>query len=391
MGAEPAQATQSSGPGSIEVGDFKIQSSEATEEQLRAQFADEIDEDAKKAASKLGKKGAQARAKKAQESEDQTQGSGEAPRRVHTPETDGSNPSPATTSDEDDESTDEKKASESEPEDEDGDEQEDKESEKDKKLGKPRNDPRARMLQATRQLAEERRAHQETRSQIDELRAEIEAMKTGKTRSPNEPKAESRPHTSERPDPAQYDDYESYLDARDEWNLRRWTEQAQKQAQREAAMSEQDRALSQAIQKFRESVGQDVSAWSEEVLSLKTEFQLADGERPSGENWIANELVFNPESAAPLGLYLSQHPDEFQRIASLSTPRDVSRAMAKLEARLEAANAGNGSERVEKSKAAPPIKPVRGAPYVSDGDPGPKPGESFDAWFKRTRPGNPYR
>ena len=119
------------------------------------------------------------------------------------------------------------------------------------------------------------------------------------------------------------------------------------------------------------------------------EFQLPPGAQPDATNWMANELVFNPEAAPSLGLYLSEHPDEFQAIASLSTPREVSRAMAKLEARLELATTGTRPERVAKSKAAPPIKPVSGAPVIGDGEPGPKPGESFDSWFARTNPGRP--
>lgn len=373
MGTEP---TQDSGPGSIEVGDFKIQSGQASESELQEQFKEQIEEDTKAAASKLGKKGAKAKKEK-QESEDQTQGSSEDERLVHTQEDEGSTPSPAPTEDEE---AREAKAEEAE-------DSEDEDKSKDKKLGKPRNDPRARMLQATRQLAEERRAHKETREQIEELRASLEELKKGK--SPNEPKAEPS-NVPQKPDPAEFDDYETYLDARDEWNLKRWSSKAQEEAQRTAQMSAQDQALAGAIQQYRDKVGQKALEWAPHVKDLKAEFQLGPKETPSAENWIANELVFNPESAPALGLYLSEHTDEFQRIASLTTPRAVSRAMAKLEAKLEAVTTGTSPEPVQKSKAAPPVKPVQGSPYVSEGDPGPKPGEDFDAWLRRTKPKNPY-
>jgi len=198
------------------------------------------------------------------------------------------------------------------------------------------------MLQATRQLAEERRAHKETREQIESLRAEIEGLKKGQ--SPHEPKAGPPSDTPSKPDPTAFDDYETYLDARDEWNLKRWSSQAQQEAQRTAQMSAQDQALSAAIMKYRDTVGEKALEWAPHVSELKAEFQLDKGDRPSAENWIANELVFNPESAPALGLYLSEHVEEFQRIASLSTPRDVSRAMAKLEAKLEAATTGTSPE-----------------------------------------------
>jgi hypothetical protein len=66
-------------------------------------------------------------------------------------------------------------------------------------------------------------------------------------------------------------------------------------------------------------------------------------------------------------LHLSEHPDELQRIAALTTPRAVSREMAKIEARLEAATTGDpSSKREEVSRAAPPVKPVAGKPYVTE-------------------------
>lgn len=370
MGAEPATATQ--GPGKITVGDFTIQSGQATEDELREQFSEEIDKDTKEAASKLGKKGAQKKAEK--KAEDPA-------------------PEPEVVANGDDPEKPKRQASEPEDQDEDSEDQEEEESDKDekskKKLGKPKHDPRARMLQATRQAAEAKRERDAALAELEELKSRLDRLESGEKPEAGAKQPKQSESGPQKPKAEDFDDYESYLDARDEWNLQRWTHQAEEEARRRAQMSEQDRALSQAIERFRDSVGQDVSGWSDDVLSLKTEFQLEPGERPDGKNWIANELVFNPESAPSLGLYLSEHPDAFQAIASLPTPRDVSRAMAKLEARLEAATTGTSPEREERSKAAPPVKPVKGAPYVSDGDPAPKPGESFDAWLKRTRPGKP--
>jgi hypothetical protein len=148
--------------------------------------------------------------------------------------------------------------------------------------------------------------------------------------------------------------------------------------------SEQDRVLTDAVGRFRDAVGEHIENISPEILTLKTEFQLEPNEQPTAENWIANELVFSPESAPALMLHLSAHPDELQRIAALSTPRAVSRELAKIEARLEAvASAGPGSKRDTRSKAPPPVRPVQGAPYVGDSDPGVKEGEDFDAWNRR--------
>ena len=78
-------------------------------------------------------------------------------------------------------------------------------------------------------------------------------------------------------------------------------------------------------------------------------------------------------------IYLSEHPDQFQRIASLKTPRDVSREMAKIEARLEAATASTSS-RPSVSKAKPPVRLVTGSPATATVEPSDE--SSFDDHYK---------
>jgi hypothetical protein len=82
-------------------------------------------------------------------------------------------------------------------------------------------------------------------------------------------------------------------------------------------------------------------------------------------------------------LYLEEHPDALQRIAALSNPRAVSREMAKLEARLESAAAGTRAkpDKEEVSKAAPPVTPVTGTPYVAEGGE-PDISKGFDSYHK---------
>ena len=381
MGAETAATP--GGPGAIDVGDFRVESSGSTNEQLQEQFAEELKDDTSEAAKKLGKKGAQAKkAKQEAEEEAQVQGGAEAARRVHTPEVEGSSPSPATTEEEEPE---EQKASESE---EEKPEETEEEKEPEKKLGKPKHDPRARVQQVISQKKEAERERDAALSAVTELKERLERLERGE-KPTAAPQPDARPAAPSKPKPEDFDDYEAYLDARDEYRDNRLVERFQEHETQRSEISEQDRALSYAVHRYSEAVKSTAADWSEDVQTLVAEFQLPPGAQPDATNWMANELVFNPEAAPSLGLYLSEHPDEFQAIASLSTPRDVSRAMAKLEARLELATTGTRPERVAKSKAAPPIKPVSGAPVVGEGEPGPRPGESFDAWFARTNPGRP--
>lgn len=255
-----------------------------------------------------------------------------------------------------------------------------------KPLGKPRDDPRARMLEATRKeseakkaLAAERAERERDRAEMQHLRAEFDALKRGE-----QPEAQAKPKIFDpsKPEPEDFDDYGAYLDARDEWNMRRLDDRRRQ----ESAASERDEHFASQAETFVSKIKEALPDFKEriapEILELKPHFQLARGESPTGENFLASELFYEPETAPAIMLYLSEHPDEFQRIAALSNPRAVSREVAKIEARLEAAIAGNSPEPEKTvSKASPPIKPVSGAAYVAESDEY-KEGMSFDEYAR---------
>ena len=250
-----------------------------------------------------------------------------------------------------------------------------KPEEKPKKEGDPRHDPKARMLEATRQAAEAKRELAAERAAKAAVEARLEALE----RSTPRPTAEAKPKADPdaKPTPDAFESYEEYLDARDAHNRKAWEAETQKRSQAEAV----DRAIGEQKRKFAEVTVPNLEKYSEEVLSLQTEFQIPEGTKPSGENWIANELFFSPESAPTLMLHFTEHPDELQRIAALPSPRAVSREMAKIEARLEAAPTATSPEREDVSRAAPPVRPVTGKPYVSESDEY-RPGMNLDEYAK---------
>ena len=85
-------------------------------------------------------------------------------------------------------------------------------------------------------------------------------------------------------------------------------------------------------------------------------------------NVMADEIVIS-EQAPGLLTYLSENPQEIQRIATLRTPREIQREMAKLETRVGAAPAVTSPERGV-SKANPPVRTVTGSPHgVTDSEP----------------------
>jgi hypothetical protein len=224
-------------------------------------------------------------------------------------------------------------------------------------------DARARVEEATRKEAEAKRERDAAQAEAARLRAELDARK-----GPEASKPEAKPADGAKPRPEDFEnDPEGYLDARDKWNHDRWTRE---QHERDAA-AELDRTLETHITKFRNVIAEAKLEITEDgVFAFKPEFMLPPGQAPTAENWIANELIFSPEHAPALVLHFQEHPDVLQRIAALSSPRAVSRALASLETRLEAAATGSSTSSAkpeeEVSKASPPIKPVSGAPYVSE-------------------------
>ena len=342
------------------VGDFNVTSnSGSTQAQLERDLKPKADDVASKAGSELGKRGGKAAAeKRAAEKSDLKAEQSEPDEK----------PEPV-----------EAKA---EPEaKEDKAEEHEKAEEKPEKKGDPRHDPKARMLEATRKEAEAKRALAAEREARTALEARLEALeRTGKPAPAEQPKRDP----DAKPTPDGFESYEEYLDARDAYNRKTWETESSRRSQAEATQ----RAVDEQKRKFSEVTVPNLEKYSEEVLSLQTEFQIPEGAKPSGANWVANELFFSPESAPTLMLHLTEHPEELQRLAALTSPRAVSREMAKMEARLEAATTATSPEREVVSRAAPPVRPVTGKPYVSESDeyrPGMNLDEYARIWNKQKR------
>ncbi len=269
------------------------------------------------------------------------------------------------------------------------------EPEKDAKKGNPRHDPQARVAQATREAAEARREAAEARREAAEARARLErlerdrqARETPAAAPQTAQDARTAPDADEEPREEDYESYKDFVKATATWQYRQEAREAQKQFYAHQAAAAAADKLDKTIGGFKDAVskaGPDFAAsLSPEVSGLQPSFTLERGERPGPSNWIADEFLSAPERAPALMLYLSEHPQDFQRIAALSSPRAITRELAKLEVGLEAATAGT-SAKPESSKANPPVRPVTGAPSVASGSGGPRPGETFDEWYVRTQ------
>jgi hypothetical protein len=313
-----------------------VTSSSETEEQIRTAIgAPTKDEETSEAAKKLGEKGgkAAAEARQARQKEEAK----EAKAKPEKPE--------AEQLAEADEATEEAESS---------------------KKGNPRHDATARVAQATRQAAEERRRREAVEREAASLKQELERAKA--------PRQEQKP--AEDPEPA-WEQYEARGKSFQEF-LKDFRDHGVRTALQahEAQRTARERQEAQ-VRETREFIGtyeQRMNDYAEKnggeefLASINPDYTnipparvLPQSERKP-ENYIAEEVIAS-EHAPELWLHFSEHPEEFQRLATLP-PREWFRGIARIEATLNApkaaATAGNSAARtIEVSKAKPPLQPVR--------------------------------
>lgn len=225
-----------------------------------------------------------------------------------------------------------------------------------------------RILKAARKEAEAKREAREALAREAAIRAEYERLRY--EQRPAEERQEAPQREKPPFKPEDFEDYEQYLDARDEWRRQKWEAEYAERAKVDAYRTQLDNAVQSFNGRVREAFGDEYEGRiSEDVRELRPTFALTQNEPAGPLNVVADEIV-SSEQAAGLMLYLSEHPEVFQRLATLPSPQAVQREMAKLEAKLEAqaeaAAAGNPAPVQAISKAKPPVRPVTGSPSTAD-------------------------
>jgi hypothetical protein len=330
------------GPGVIEGDGIRIESSEETAEQMLKAVEPKKDEPTKfkavkpegekeekpksaisEAASKLGKKGAQAAAK------------ARAAKGEEAPEPE----KPA------------QKAKSDEP-DEEPDREPDDGSEADRKSRAAE-----RVKQATRDAAEAKREAARLKAENEELRKAHPAPAAEERKAPEPRKAPEKPKADA------FENYEDYLDARDKWNRQEWSrEESERAAQRE-----ERKQIEGTVKTYQESIheaeAEDPEFW-DKVPQIHAESPLGQ------------EIVRSGANAAAILLHLAENPAEYKRISKISDLREVIREVGKIEDRIERATAGDSrsddhpGSNPETSRARPPARPVAASPHIASEDTG---------------------
>ena len=231
------------------------------------------------------------------------------------------------------------------------------------KKGNPRHDARARVMEATRQLKEER----ERREALEARLAAIEAKEA----------PVKAPPVNEKPTPEAFPTYEEYVEALTEWKAEEILKKRERASAEEAAKQRHVDMVQSKVGLFNERLAEARQSDPElleridpDLLGLQPTFLLPPGTRPGPENDIA-QAILESEHTSALLLHLSAHPEEMVRLSGLPDSFAVARAMGVLEAKVTgevpAPRPGlKPTPAPTYSQAKPPVRPVNGSPQYSE-------------------------
>lgn len=237
--------------------------------------------------------------------------------------------------------------------------------------------------EARREAAREKQAREEAerryRSDFDQLRAELEALKRGS--NPNQERSNPKQAQPDNADPEpkledfadQLDPYAAWMRASAKYDARQEFKAQQKQAQERYTQQQQEQRRQE--REFHEH--QRIQTWTQRMEAAFTkapELRAQIEQMPILPRPMMDVIV-DSEIPDQILSHLLRHPEEQSRIATLH-PLQQFRELSRIEYDLEkAASLITGSAAPEKPKtsAHPPVSPVSGshAAPKSSGEPGP--------------------
>jgi general stress protein YciG len=260
------------------------------------------------------------------------------------------------------------------------------------KPGNPRHDARARVMEATRKLAEERK-------RADALEARLAALEAGRAPEQPKPAAEAGapaqaggryvadPDDPE-PDPSNFETYEEAVRETARWVYRQERKAEQRAAEQRAQVEQHTQALTSTMDGFlgrlakaREATPDLETRIDPRLTALVPAFTLPPGQEPGPLNVLGQELI-ESEHSAELMLYLSEHEEEVVALLKSPSPAALARGVGRLEAKLAGQPEPEAPREKPVSRAPAPLRPVTPS-SVPDSD---VTGDmDFDTYMRRKR------
>jgi hypothetical protein len=246
--------------------------------------------------------------------------------------------------------------------------------------GQPKFDPRARVQEATRKLAEER----DRNRALEERLARLEARAQGLAPEPGIPQTPPAEEPPPMPVLNNYENHEDWVRDIAAWQAERATEKVvakkleelkKSEAQQAEIRAQADQAL-RRVQVFNERIESATAADPQffdkvdpQLFALRPTFLLPPNQPPLAENDLAQAIVESKRSSELL-IHLTAHPEVVQEILALPDSGAVRQAMGALEAMVAGppAPAKQPAAEAPMSEAKPPVRPLGGSPQVPEED-----------------------
>lgn len=237
---------------------------------------------------------------------------------------------------------------------------------------KPRNDPRARVEQATAKEAEAKRERDAVKAERDRLAAENLELKARVAPKP-EPKVEPKPAaTDPEPSVEQFDTYEKFVDAKARWAARQEWDSREQARQKHDVQQRHEHAQREIERTFGErwskALADDPTLPDRVNPVLTTTLRvgaLPEGQAATFDNFLV-EQIFRSAHPKDLALHLSD-PATYQRYATLH-PIEVLGELAFFHRSLGAASPAAPAPKAIVSHAKPPIQPLGTSHIAADPD-----------------------
>lgn len=198
-----------------------------------------------------------------------------------------------------------------------------------------------------------------------QARKETEAFYKGRDSRPEE----AKPVEDKAPQRDEYEDYESYLEAKAVYVASRAANEARIEAEYSSKTKRELEERNKVFEKFREKT-QEKFPDLEERLE-----EISDIVMPPGMGQAIAESSLGPDILD----YFAKNPKECERISALS-PYSALREIGRLETRLETKTEPTPEPKKQASKAPAPIKPGLGS---SPSDENPSDTDTTEEWIRK--------
>lgn len=240
---------------------------------------------------------------------------------------------------------------------------------------RPRDDPKARVAEATRNAAEAKKRIDEVQRRAEAAEAELKRFKESQAKPPEPPKPEepAKPKTapSDRPKLDDFDSIEEHTEAVARWVAKQERAEAEKVAKERAFEEFKVKRVETFTGKMKAHLESDPDFWSRQnpdVIALRPLSVMGPSEVATPLNLLAEQFLTS-ENPVSLIEYFSQHPEEVTRFSQMQSEAEFWRALGKVESGIGSAATTASATKPQISKAAPPPRPVSGGPPTGTPNP----------------------